>query len=311
MNALELGLVFNTTKEEQEKGIARRQLGNGKYVEIRAIVGKELCKREDISTFLICFLLLQHSNKRKGYSFETTYYQIGKMFEGTGGSQYKEIEKSLARLQENSVETNFWWDNGSGKRVIRAKFHWISSQFDEEKGFVRINLDEEIAKNMEKGYIKFLEEKGLKEILKIKSYFAKTLILLFIKRFSESGYIPEYKVNTILEYLGVKEKYDNYKMFIKRQAIKRTIIPAVQEAADFLGYSITYNDTGEKDGNGNPIPDPKGEEKFRFFKKQEGLFAETTKNISGENVLTAEERNMLEKKQKEILGKIEKTNKNL
>ncbi|MCL5674300.1 MAG: hypothetical protein M1501_00960 [Candidatus Omnitrophica bacterium] len=309
-NCLELGLILNTSSEEQKTGVAKRKLGNGKYVSIEATRTGELCRREDITTLLACFMLLQHSGKRKGNSFETTYYQISKILDGAGGFQYKDIQKSLGRLQENNVETNFWWDNTSGKRIIQEKFHFLTRISDREQKVVKISFDEEIAKSMEIGYVKFLKKRELSDILKIKSYHAKALILLFIKRFGGSSFIPEYKVDTILEYLGVKNRYDKLPIKKKNFNIKRTIIPAVQEAANFLGFSVTYNDTGEKDVKGNIIPDPKGQEKIRFYKEQEYLFAETTKSGAKENSLTPEERNLLEKKQKELEESIEKTNKN-
>ncbi len=267
-NTLELMLVLNTTHEEQEKGIARRELSDGRYIEIRKIVGRELCKREDITTLLVCFILMKHSVKRSGYSFETTYYQISQMLGGAGGSVYRDIKSSLKRLSDNKVETNFWWDTIFGERIDISNFNFLG-RIDEnkEKELLRITFDKYVAKSMEKGYIKFLEEKNLKDILKIKSYFAKTLVLLFIKRFWEGNPMP-HNLDTILEYLGVKERYKNLPRWRRNNYIKRTIIPAVKEAARFLGYTATYNDTGTKNEKGEITPDPKGEEKFRFYKEQ-------------------------------------------
>ncbi len=57
----------------------------------------------------------------------------------------------------------------------------------------------------------------------------------------------------------------------ENKEIKRTIIPAVKEAVKFLGYTVTYNDTGAKNEKGEIIRDPKGEEKFRFYKERQEL----------------------------------------
>ena len=74
-NSMELSCIFNTTKEEQKKGVARRDLGNGNYIKISNI-GGELLRNEDLTTFLACFLLYKHSRRKKGYSFETSYNQF-------------------------------------------------------------------------------------------------------------------------------------------------------------------------------------------------------------------------------------------
>ncbi len=270
-NTMELMLVLNTTQEEQEKGIARRELGNGRYIEIQALRYGELCKREDITTLLVCFLLLKHAEKRKGCSFETTYYQISRMLGGTGGKDYKDIKNSLDRLSDNKLKTNFWWDTIAGERITKSKFSFLSRTDESEtKEHLRIIFDRYVAESMEQGYIKFLEEKNLKDILKIKSYFAKTLVLLFMKRFWEGNPMP-HNLDTILEYLGIKEKYKNLPRWRRNDYIKRHIIPAVQEAARFLGYTAIYNDTGAKNEMGEIIRDPKGEEKFRFYKEQQKL----------------------------------------
>ncbi len=271
-NTVELMLVLNTSPEEQEKGIAKRELGNGKYIKIEATRTGELCKREDITTLLICFLLFKHADKRQGYSFETTYYRITQMLGvKKGGWQYKEIKDSLRRLKQNNVETNFWWDTISGERIDISNFNFLG-RIDEnkEKELLQISFDKYVAKSMEEGYIKFLEEKNLKDILKIKSYFAKVLVLLFIKRFWDET-PRQIQIDTILEYLGVKERYQQLPRYKRNFEIKRTIIPSVTEAAKFLGYSVTYNDTGAKNEKGEIIRDPKGEEKFRFRKEQPNL----------------------------------------
>lgn len=271
-NALELMGVLNTTKEEQEKGIAKRNLGNEKYIEIRAAVGKELCKREDIATLLVCFLFLKHhSTVKKRYTFETSYRQFIEMLGlDSGGWQEKEIKKSLDRLVSNFITTNFWWDTIDGERIVKSSFHFLGGIDEGEEKSLRITLAEHIAKSMEAGYLKFLEEHKLKDILKIRSYFAKTLVLLFLKRFWENN-TREIFINTILEFLGVKKKYNTLSTKRRNENIKRYIIPAVQEAADFVGFAVTYNDTGTKNEQGEAIRDPKGEEKFRFTKKQTEL----------------------------------------
>ncbi len=269
-NTLEMAIVLQTSPQEQKEGIARREFKNGDYVEIRKVVGKFLCRREDITTLLACFILFKHSENKHGYSFETTYYKLNQMLGDIGGWQYKNIRESLSRLSENNIETNFWWDKGKKERVVRNTFHFLNSkaEIDEEK--LKISFDEEIAKSMEQGYIKFLEEKDLKDILKIRSPFAKTLVLLFIKRFWEGSPTPHH-INTILEYLGLKDKYEKFPRWKKNKYIRQSIIPAIQEAAKFLGYTVTYNDTGVKNEKGEIIQDPKGEEKFRFYKERQEL----------------------------------------
>jgi len=132
-NTLEFASVFNTTKEEQEKKIATRYLHGlnpqreRKFVKFGTgtLEGNELVKLEDLNTLLACFLLLQHTDKRKGYSFETSYNKLAKLVfdvpdsRPAGGREIAEIKKSLNRLSVCIMETNFWWHKIGNERIVK------------------------------------------------------------------------------------------------------------------------------------------------------------------------------------------------
>jgi len=268
-NTLEFASVFNTTKEEQEKKIATRYLPGlnpqreRKFVKFGTgtLEGNELVKLEDLNTLLACFLLLQHTDKRKGYSFETSYNKLAKLVfdvpdsRPAGGREIEEVKKSLNRLSTCIMETNFWWDTISNERVIKSINHLMSYREGEEES-VNISFSEDIAKSMEMGYIRWLEDKKLKDILRLRGH-AKILVLFFLKRIGQ-GKLGVYTMESILEYLGVKEKYEKMSIKYRNREIKRTILPAIEKAVKVLGLS--YKTVPEK----NP-------EKIFIFKEQKCL----------------------------------------
>jgi len=242
-NSMELSPVFNTSKGEQKKGAARRELGKGKYIEISKNVKGELIQFGDLSTFLGCFLFLKHSQRRKrGCAFETSYYKfLSTLGERTGGRDYEKLKKSLDRLNDNRITTNFWWNTISGERVILSKFYLINSiQIGEgkEKGKLRITLNRDIVKSMEHGYLRWLEENKLKEILHLRGN-AKILTLFLLKQ-TNSGPGLKYSLEKIMDILGVREKYGYLPKFRRNENIKRYVIPAIEKAANTIGYGSKY-----------------------------------------------------------------------
>ncbi|MDO9576068.1 MAG: replication initiator protein A [bacterium] len=256
-NSMELSLVFNATKEEQEKGVVRRKLGNERYIQVSKDIQGELIKPEDLLTFLGCFLLLKHSGK-KGRSFETSYNQFFTLFgeERGGGWGYKRLKQSLERLQTNNITTNFWFDTISGKRITLQKFHFLETVGEGEEQSLRVRLSEDIVKSMEMGYLRWLEENELKEILHLKK-FARVLALFLLKR-TNNGPGVKFSLNKILDILGVKEKYEKLPGHRFNFYVKRTIIPAVEKASKTIRYGSKY--------------DPK-EKMFYIWKERKSLVA--------------------------------------
>ncbi len=242
-NFMELCPIFNTTKEEQEKGVAKRELGKGWYIEISKDIKEEeeLIRDEDLITLLCCFLLMKHST-RKGNTFETSYdrffTQFGRGKYKGGGWRYERLKKSFQRLQSNNATTNFWFSTISGERVVLARFHFIESVKEGEKQSLSISLNPDIVESMEHGYLRWLEEKKLKDILHLKK-FARILVLFLMKRIND-GPMVKYKIESILDLLGVREKYEKLPRYRYNFNVRRTVIPAVEKAANMLGYSCTY-----------------------------------------------------------------------
>ena len=239
-NSMELSPIFNTSKAEQEKGVVRRELGRGRYIQISKDIKGNLIHFEDLSTLVACFLLLKHSRKRKGYSFETSYYQfLSIVGEGRGGKDYKKLEQSLRRLQSCNITTNFWFDTISGKRITLATFNFLDGVDEGEEQSLRISLSEHIVKSMEMGYLRWLEENELKEILHLRGY-AKVLALFLLKR-TNNGPGVKFILDRILEVLGVKEKYGKLPKHRFNFYIKRRIIKAIERASNTIGYGSKYN----------------------------------------------------------------------
>ena len=84
-----------------------------------------------------------------------------------------------------------------------------------EEESVRISFSEDIAKSMEMGYIRWLEDKKLKDILRLRGH-AKVLVLFFLKRIGQEK-LGVYTMESVLEYLGVKEKYEKMPTMYKNK----------------------------------------------------------------------------------------------
>ena len=253
MQAMELSLIFNTSPKERKRGWCKRYLKNDYYIEARAAIPKlgnepDLIREEDLNTLLVCFLLLKHSIvKLDKYTFETTPYQITKLFrqptekgkEFTGGKDYKWLRNSLRRMQANKIETNFWWDSVNGERVIQNNFSFLSSVTVGEQRSLRITFAPEILRSLEQGYVKFLEEKSLLDILKLRGH-AKVLALFLIKLIG-SKHVQVLNIETVLKYLGLQNKYHVLEKKYFNLNVKKVIIPAMEKAAKAIGISCTYN----------------------------------------------------------------------
>ncbi len=270
-NTMEFASVFNTTKEEQKEKKVVRYLpglnpkGERRFVKFGTgtLEGNELVRLEDLNTFLACFLLLQHTDKRKGYSFESSYNKLAKdVFDvpdscPAGGREIEKVKKSLNRLSTCIMETNFWWDKIGNERVVKSINHLMSYREGEEES-VCISFSEDIAKSMEMGYIRWLEDKKLKDILRLRGY-TKVLVLFLMKRIGQ-GKLGVYTMDSILEYLGVKEKYEKMSTKYKNREIKRTILPAIEKAVKVLGLSY------------KTVPENKIPEKIFISKEQKYFF---------------------------------------
>ena len=275
-NSLELALVFSTSPEEQKKGWCKRELGNGKYIQVQTVVATEdestnvsLIRDLDISTLLVSFLLLKHATiKPSKYSFETTPYQILR-FLGKEDSKenYKALKDSLLRLAGNFVTTNFWWDTINKERTVKKYFHFLGSVGEGEKKSLRISINEDIAKSFEAGYIKYLDEQNLLEILKLQGY-AKILALYFLKLIGEKTNF-EQKLDTILKLLGKEEKYKTYSVRRFNENVNRVIVPAVKKALEIIGFDCFYNNK---------------ERKFYFFKKKEQTKIEPQNTVKNDQI---------------------------
>ena len=253
MQAMELSLIFNSSPKERKRGWCKRYLKNDYYIEARAAIPKlgdepDLIREEDLNTLLVCFLLLKHSIvKLDKYTFETTPYQITKLFrqptekgkEFTGGKDYKWLRNSLRRMQANKIETNFWWDSVNGERVIQNNFSFLSSVTVGEQRSLRITFAPEILRSLEQGYVKFLEEKSLLDILKLRGH-AKVLALFLIKLIG-SKHVQVLNIETVLKYLGLQNKYHALEKKYFNLNVKKVIIPAMEKAAKAIGISCTYN----------------------------------------------------------------------
>ena len=255
MQAMELSLIFNTSSEERKQRWCQRSLKNDYYIKAAAPTANDpdqpgLIREEDLNTLLVCFLLLKHSRtKRDKYTFETTPYQILNFFRGNkpgslpkefiGGSGYAQMKDSLCRMQSNHIETNFWWDTINGERIIKNNFNFVSSVVEGEKKSLRISLNKDIVESLEQGYIKFLEESSLRDILKLRGH-AKVLALFLLKLL---GSKPRQDLNlkTVLRYLGVEDKYKQLPVKFCNLNVKRHIIPAMEKASNAIGLSCVYN----------------------------------------------------------------------
>jgi|GEM_PF-6824740 len=238
-NSMELSPVFNTTKEEQKGGIVKRELGNNHYIEVGSPPNSKLIRNEDFVTLFSCFLLLKHSTK-KGNAFETSYNQFFTLFgeERGRGWNYERLKKSLERLQSNYATTNFWFNTIDGERIAKYNFHFLESVGEGEEKSLRIRLSKDITESMEHGYLRWLEENKLKEILHLRGY-ARVLVLLLMKRINDGPGV-RYKLENILDILGVRKMYEKLPGYRFNFYVKRRIIPAIEKAAGMIGYICTY-----------------------------------------------------------------------
>lgn len=244
--AMELSLVFNSSAEEKKQGWCKRFLGRGKYVEARALIpeaGKDpdfFCS-EDLSTLLMCFLILKHAKNKIGkYTFETTRYQMMKLLgDDTGGKVYARLKDSLDRLQANNITTNFWWSTVLGQRVTETKFHFLESVTKGEKDTLQVTLGQKIVESLEQGYFKLLEESGLKKIIKLRGH-AKVLALYIIQLIGrkEEQFLD---LNTVLRYLGLEEKYNKLPGHRFTYYVRKMVVPAMGKACETIGYICSYD----------------------------------------------------------------------
>ena len=130
-------------------------------------------------------------------------------------------------------------DTISGKRITLATFNFLDGVDEGEEQSLRISLSEHIAKSMERGYLRWLEENKLKEILHLRGH-AKVLALFLLKR-TNNGPGVKFILDRILEVLGVKEKYGKLPKFRRNENIKRYVIPTVERASNTIGYGSKYN----------------------------------------------------------------------
>lgn len=247
MQAMELSLIFNTSPEERKQGWCKRTLGSGKYVEAVAPTATApgaqpgLMREEDLNTLLVCFLLLKHGRiKQDKYTFETTPYQILK-FSGadTGGHNYADLKNSLGRLAANYITTNFWWDTINGERIIKNNFHFLGSVAEGEQKSLKISLSPDIVESLEKGYVKFLTESSLRDILKLRGH-AKVLAL-FLLKLAGSKSRQDLNLRTVLRYLGVEDKYNKLPGYRFRFYVSKMITPAMGKASKAIGISCAYD----------------------------------------------------------------------
>jgi hypothetical protein len=274
-NSLELVVVFSTSPEEQKKGWCKRELGKDRYIQVQTVVETDknssigLIRETDVSTLLMVFLLLKHATiKPSKYSFETTPYQILKFFgKELNDKNYKDLKDSLLRLAGNFVTTNFWWDTINKERTVKKYFHFLGSVGEGEKKSLKISINEDIVKSFEAGYIKYLGERNLVEILKLQGY-AKILALYFLKLIGEKTNF-EQNLDTILKLLGKEEKYKTYSARELNKNVKRIIVPAVKKALEVIGFDCFYNNK---------------ERKFYFFKKKEQTKTEPQNTIKNNQI---------------------------
>lgn len=246
MQAMELSLVFNSSSEERKQGWCKRYLKNDYYVEARAVIPEPgatpaLIREEDLNTLLVCFLLLKHSRvKINKYTFETTPYQITKFLgEDTGGTQYADLKESLSRLTANYITTNFWWDTINSERIVKNEFHFLDSVAEGEQKSLKIGLSPEIVDSLEKGYVKFLTESSLRDILKLRGH-AKVLALFLLKLVGPKSR-QDLNLQTVLKYLGVGDKYNRLLKKNFNTNVKKQIVPAMKKASKAIGISCAYD----------------------------------------------------------------------
>jgi hypothetical protein len=142
-------------------------------------------------------------------------------------------------MQSNHIETNFWWDTINGERIIKNNFNFVSSVVEGEKKSLRISLNRDIVESLEKGYVKFLTESSLRDILKLRGH-AKVLALFLLKLVGSKSR-QDLNLRTVLKYLGVEDKYNKLPGYRFRFYVSKMITPAMEKAAKAIGLSCAYN----------------------------------------------------------------------
>jgi len=257
MHSMELSPIFNTTLAEREKGWCKRTLWNGKYIEAGKSglpSDKGLIRGEDLSVLLGCFLFLKHTNKIKydKYTFETTPYQILKLFgenkdiqrDITGGKDYQRLRNSLNRLQSNNISTNFWWNTIKKERTVKYNFHFLESVGEGEQKSLRVRLSKDIADSIEKGYVKYLKKNSLLNIIRLRGH-AKILALYLLKLAGHKKDL-EQNLDTVLRLLGLEEKYKKMEKRYFNRYVKEVIVPAMERASETIGFYCKYREEEKK-----------------------------------------------------------------
>ncbi len=238
-NVFDMSVAFNTTPQEQKNKYVIRYFNEENYIAVGAPPQSELIRTEDLVLLVSCFLLYKHTKTRiDKYTIEVNYSQIAALLGlKKSGENYKQIKAGLKRLVSNFVETNFWFDTVKSERVVKSEFHFLEKVDKGKSESVRIRFNPDIIRSMEEGYLKVLEEKSLMKILRLRGY-ASVLALFLLKKIGtdkEKNLTMEF----ILEILGIKQKYLQYSLRDRNRNIKKNIIPALEKAANSIGYKIT------------------------------------------------------------------------
>lgn len=185
--------------------------------------------------------MLKHARvKPDKYTFETSYYQMTKIIEkALSGQQYEDLKKSLRRLKSNNLTTNFWWDTILGQRIIQMDFSFLASVGEGEEEKLKITLDPNIAKSLEEGYLKLLEENDLQQIVRLRGY-AKVLALYLLQLIGHKSK-QILNIETVLRYLGLEGKYNKLPKKYFNRNVKKVIEPAMERACGIFGYTATYD----------------------------------------------------------------------
>jgi len=248
-NVMEFSSVFATTPEDRKKGYFKISLKNGKYAEIRAVIPKDgkqpdLIQEGDLDVLLLCFLI---AKDKKDYTFETSNYAMASLLEGRekglpkSGYDRTKTKNALRRLASNLITTNFWFNTINGERIIRNNFHFLDSLGEGEEDTYRIRLSKDIAESLRRGYRKSVD---LEKVFRLCGY-AKFLCLYLMKRIGTKKEF-EHNLGTVLKVLGLESKWGKLPKFRLNFYVKRTIIPAMEQASETIGFHCEYKKEEKK-----------------------------------------------------------------
>ncbi|MEM1967370.1 MAG: hypothetical protein QXO86_05825 [Nitrososphaerota archaeon] len=238
-NLCDFSFLFLAGVGNEGDGKERRMEILGQRVTISSgTVG--LLTPKDLDVMLALFHI--YGAKRiRGTTFLTTLYEVVNVLYGRareGGGLFDVVKSSLRRLQANEIFIEGFLDvppRGENselpplRRPLKIR-RLVGIQADAE--FHRIVFPEEIVRNLHNGYRLELSPQELREILGMRSGYAKTLAL-FLKKMMGGKDCFRIRLDKLIRFMGLSQ-YEGMSPALRRNRVERFLFPPLERACRFL-----------------------------------------------------------------------------